>query len=77
MIETLKQLMQQRDTESDTSKIVLIQSQIDDTLDELANSDAYMEYIMEHGDRPCYNGDMLIGLAESFYLFDDFVESLL
>ncbi len=43
-------------------------------LDDLMCSDEHMEYIMEHGDRPCYNGDMLIELAEEGYMFEEFIE---
>lgn len=45
-------------------------------LDDLLYSAEYAEYIMEHGDQPCYNGDMLIGLMEDGYLWSEFIESL-
>jgi len=51
----------------------------DEQLDELANSDQYGEYIMEHGDNSevCIcDGDSLIVAMEKGYLFDEFVESL-
>ena len=32
----------------------------------------YADYIMEHGDRQCGNGDMLIDLMADGYLWDEF-----
>lgn len=46
------------------------------TLDDLVYSPEYAEYIMKHGDRPCYNGDMLLDLQEECYLFEEFVSQL-
>lgn len=48
------------------------------TLDELAYSDQYAEYIMEYskGDRVICNGDMLLDAMEDGYLWDDFLISL-
>lgn len=45
-------------------------------LDDLMYSPEYSEYIMEHGDRPCYNGAMLLDLQEEGYLFEEFVAQL-
>lgn len=45
-------------------------------VDELAYSDEYAEYIMEHGDRHCGNGDMLLQMMEDNYLLDAFMESI-
>lgn len=45
-------------------------------LDDLQFSPEYAEYIMEHGDRLCCNGHMLIRLQEEGYLFDEFVEHM-
>ena len=46
-------------------------------LDDLSQSDEYMEYLMEHSDRPVYNGDMLgmlTQLQEEGYMFEEFIE---
>ncbi len=43
-------------------------------LDELFQSDEYMEFLMERSDRPVYNGDMLLQLAEEGYMFEEFIE---
>lgn len=45
-------------------------------VDELQYSSEYAEYIMTHGDRPCYNGSMLLELMEQGYLFSAFLESI-
>ena len=45
-------------------------------LDDLMYSPEYAEYIMKHGDRPCYNGDMLLDLQEEGYLFEEFIAQL-
>lgn len=45
-------------------------------LEDLTYSTEYAEYIMEHGDRPCCNGDMLLALMEEGYLFEEFVSQL-
>ena len=43
-------------------------------LDDLMYSDEYFSFLMERSDRPVYNGDMLIQLAEEGYMFDEFIE---
>lgn len=45
-------------------------------LDDLMYSPEYAEYIMEHGNRPCYSGDMLLDLQEEGYLFEEFIAQL-
>jgi len=44
-------------------------------LDRLGDSDEYADYIMENckGDRPIFNGDMLLCAIEDGYLFDEFL----
>lgn len=47
------------------------------TLDELHQSDAYANFIMDHpDDRPICNGDMLLEAMEDGYLFDEFLASI-
>lgn len=43
-------------------------------LDDLMYSDEYFSFLMERSDRPVYNGDMLIQLAEEGYMFEEFIE---
>ena len=45
-------------------------------LDDLMYSPEYAEYIMENGNRPCYNGNMLTELQEEGYLFEEFITQL-
>ncbi len=45
-------------------------------LDDLMYSAEYANYIMDNGDRLVCNGDMLLELQESGYLFDEFLESI-
>ena len=40
------------------------------------NNEAYAEYIMTKGDRPCCNGDMLLDLMEEGYLLEEFLDSV-
>jgi len=37
----------------------------------------YQEYLMKYSDKPICNGDMLIDLAESQYMAEDFIESMM
>ncbi len=47
------------------------------TLDELHQSDAYADFIMNNpDDRPICNGDMLLEAMEDGYLFDEFLASI-
>lgn len=45
-------------------------------LDDMMYSSEYAEYIMNYGDRSCYNGDMLTELQEEGYLFNEFIAQL-
>lgn len=46
-------------------------------LDELHQSDAYANFIMDHpDDRPIINGDFLLEAMEDGYLFDEFLLSI-
>jgi hypothetical protein len=45
-------------------------------IENLSYSDAYAEFIMAFGTALVYNGDMLLELQESLYLFDEFVATL-
>ena len=43
---------------------------------DLSDSDAYANYIISEGSRPVCNGNMLLQLQESLYLYDQFIASL-
>jgi hypothetical protein len=43
---------------------------------DLSYSEAYGAYIMEHGSRCVANGEMLLELQESLYLYEEFLASL-
>ena len=45
-------------------------------IENLSYSDAYAAYIMANGTALVCNGDMLLDLQESLYLFDEFVATL-
>jgi len=45
-------------------------------IDELMNSDAYAEFIMQQDDLLICNGHMLLAATESLVMFDEFLASL-
>lgn len=45
-------------------------------LDDLQYSAEYASYIMDNGNRPCCDGDMLTQLQEEGYLFIEFIDQL-
>lgn len=50
----------------------MTEAEFDSKFDEGMLDEEYAEYIMEHGDRPIGNGDMLICAMEDMYMADSF-----
>lgn len=50
----------------------MTEAEFDSKFDEGMLDEEYAEYIMEHGDRPICNGDMLIVAMEDMYMADSF-----
>jgi hypothetical protein len=55
---------------------MMTQNVLDKTVDDLAYSNEYADYLMKHSERPICNGDMLLEQMEEGYMFDEFLTSI-
>ena len=55
---------------------MMTQNVLDKTVDDLAYSNEYADYLMKHSERPICNGDMLLEQMEDCYMFSEFLKSI-